>query len=157
MSIRITNCATGARSSAYRLMSCGERFKRLDRWRTRSSSTFGAAIRRGRQPKSPRCLAVGRPSLLGVPGLPTPADLCHPMIARVPFTREGWIFELKHDGFRALARKDRTRVQLLSRSGQSMATAFPEVMDALAKLPSEVVLDAELIAPTLEGRSDFEE
>ena len=86
-----------------------------------------------------------------------PADLCHPTIARAPFTREGWIFELKHDGFRALARKERTAVQLLSRSGRSMATAFPEVVAALAKLPGDVVLDAELIVPAAVGRSDFEE
>jgi bifunctional non-homologous end joining protein LigD len=84
----------------------------------------------------------------------TPADLCHPAIARAPFTREGWIFELKHDGFRALARKDRTGVQLRSRSGRSMATAFPEVVAALARLPVDAVLDAELVVPTADGRSD---
>ena len=86
------------------------------------------------------------------------ADLCHPTISRVPFTREGWIFELKHDGFRALASKDRTRVQLLSRSGRSMAFGFPGGRGrALSKLPGDIVLDAELIAPAKDGRSDFEE
>lgn len=31
-----------------------------------------------------------------------PADLCHPTPHRAPFSREGWHFELKHDGFRVL-------------------------------------------------------
>ena len=87
----------------------------------------------------------------------THADLRHPMIACAPFTREGWIFELKHDGFRALARKDGTRAQLLSRTGRPMAEAFPEVVDGLSTLPGDIVLDAELIVPDTDGRSDFEE
>ena len=91
------------------------------------------------------------------PTMLTNAHLCHPMIARAPFTREGWVFELKHDGFRALARKDGTTVQLLSRTGRSMTSAFPEVVRALAQLPGDVVLDGELVVPTGEGRSDFEE
>lgn len=45
-----------------------------------------------------------------------PADLCHPVPSPAPFTRDGCIFELKQDGFRALAVKDETPVQLLSRS-----------------------------------------
>ena len=32
----------------------------------------------------------------------TAADLSHPTLHRVPFTRDGWLCELKHDGFRAL-------------------------------------------------------
>ena len=63
------------------------------------------------------------------------ADLCHPMPRRVPFTAAGWIFELKHDGFRAFVRRDKTGVQVLSRSGRPMADAFPEVVAAVAKLP----------------------
>ena len=109
-------------------------------------------------------MAVQRVARLGLAGgsphappVVTHKDLCHPTIALAPLTREDWIFELKHDGFRALARKDRTGVQLLSRSGRSMAKAFPEAVAALAMLPGDVALDAELIVPKAEGRSDFEE
>ena len=62
-------------------------------------------------------------------------DLCHPILSHVPFTRDGWLFELKHDGFRALARTGRSSVQLLSRSGRSMAEPFPETVAALEPLP----------------------
>jgi bifunctional non-homologous end joining protein LigD len=87
----------------------------------------------------------------------TAADLCHQMTARAPFRRDGWIFELKHDGFRALVRKDKTGVQLLSRSGRGMETPFPEVVAAVAKLPGDIVFDAELVVPTAEKRTDFDE
>ena len=76
------------------------------------------------------------------------------MIARAPFTREGWIFELKHDGFRAFARAGASP-ELRSRGGRSLAEAFPEIVDALTGLP-DAALDGELIVPDREGRSDFE-
>src|SRR6478672_919583 len=84
-------------------------------------------------------------------------DLCHPILSQVPFTRDGWLFELKHDGFRALARTSRSGVQLLSRSGRSMADPFPEIVAALEQLPDGLVLDGELVVATADGRSDFEE
>jgi len=79
------------------------------------------------------------------------------MLSHVPFTRDGWLFELKHDGFRALARTGRSGVQLLSRSGRSMAEPFPEIVSALEQLPDGLVLDSELVVPAADGRSDFEE
>ena len=82
-------------------------------------------------------------------------DLCHCIAHRIPFTREGWIFELKHDGFRALARTG-PGAALLSRTGSSMTEEFPEVAAALARLP-DAVLDGELVVPTKQKRSDFEE
>ena len=80
-------------------------------------------------------------------------DLCHPTRSPEPFSREGWIFELKHDGLRALARGG-TRVQILSRWGRPMTEQFPEIAAALARLP-DALLDAELLVPTQDGRSDF--
>jgi len=84
-------------------------------------------------------------------------DLCHPTPLRSPFTREGWVFELKHDGFRALARRGKTAVQMLSRQGRSMTEQFPEVVAALRHLPTDTALDGELVVPTPEGRADFDE
>lgn len=94
------------------------------------------------------------------PGAPwpiSPADLCHPSIRRTPFTADGWIFELKHDGYRAFVRKTGTRIDLLSRWARSMAAAFPEVIEALGTLEADMVLDAELVVPDPNGRSDFAE
>src|SRR5437588_712048 len=86
-----------------------------------------------------------------------PADLCHPTLRRAPFTAEGWLFELKHDGFRAFARKSGSAIELMSRSGRSLADAFPEIIEALRSLNVDAVLDAELVVPDVDGRSDFDE
>lgn len=86
----------------------------------------------------------------------SPADLCHAIIGRKPFTAEGWVFELKHDGYRAFVRRSGSAVELLSRNGRSMARAFPEIVAALASVP-DAVLDVELVVPDNVGLSDFEE
>ena len=85
----------------------------------------------------------------------SPADLCHAVLLRKPFTAEGWLWELKHDGFRAFVRHSKT-VELLSRNGRSMANAFPEIAAAIATLPLGV-FDGELVVPDSSGRSDFGE
>ncbi|MDQ6618526.1 MAG: hypothetical protein M3Z31_02320 [Pseudomonadota bacterium] len=63
----------------------------------------------------------------------THLDLAHPTLERVPVTREGWSFELKRDGFRALVMKGDDQVRILSRSGRSLLDAFPEVALALSR------------------------
>ena len=70
-------------------------------------------------------------------------DLMHAIRWPRPFTADGWVFENKLDGFRALLRKNGT-AELISRNGRSMAPQFPEIMEAVAALPN-CVLDAELV------------
>ena len=61
---------------------------------------------------------------------------------------KGWQFEPKWDGFRCLASRDGRKVDLLGRSGKSLARYFPEVAAAMAALPVDrVVLDGELVIP----------
>lgn len=70
---------------------------------------------------------------------------------------EPWIYEIKFDGFRALALKDGKTVQLLSRSNKNLGDRFPEVVDAIAKLPIETgILDGEIVALDEQGRSSFQ-
>jgi ATP-dependent DNA ligase len=58
---------------------------------------------------------------------------------------EGWQFEPKWDGFRCLAYRAGTEVELQSKSGKSLARYFPDVVDALRVLPLDrFVLDGEL-------------
>lgn len=58
-----------------------------------------------------------------------------------------WQFEPKWDGFRCLAFKDGTRVELMAKSGKPLTRYFPEVAAALAMLPGNWVLDGELVIP----------
>lgn len=59
----------------------------------------------------------------------------------------GWWYEPKWDGFRCLALKEGGRVELLAKSGKSLARFFPEVVERLERLEVEsFILDGELLA-----------
>jgi ATP-dependent DNA ligase len=61
---------------------------------------------------------------------------------------KGWQYEPKWDGFRCLAIRKGRRVELMGRSGKSLARFFPEMVEALAALPiSRFTIDAELVIP----------
>ena len=83
------------------------------------------------------------------------AHLMHAVRYPRPFTADGWIFENKLDGFRALARRWHGRAELLSRNGRSIADQFPEVMEALMRLP-DCVVDGELVVLDTAGHAIWE-
>jgi DNA ligase D-like protein (predicted ligase) len=66
-----------------------------------------------------------------------------------------WTWEIKHDGYRALAVKSRTGVTLFSRRNKSFNKQFPQIVESLADLPEETVVDGEVVAIDDGGRSDF--
>src|SRR5688500_5700783 len=69
------------------------------------------------------------------------------LVAELPSGAQ-WQYEPKFDGFRCLAFKDGAEVDLRSKSGQPFNRYFPEVVEALAKLPApRFVLDGELVVP----------
>ena len=65
---------------------------------------------------------------------------CLPTKAPRPPTGEIWLHEIKHDGFRVIARKDGARVRLYSRPGNDLTDRFPLVAEALAGLRSRSVI-----------------
>jgi bifunctional non-homologous end joining protein LigD len=74
-----------------------------------------------------------------------------------PFSGSGWIFELKYDGYRTLARKTASTVELRSRSGRLMTSEFPNVSRALAALRCDTaVFDAEIVMLDEKGRPSFQ-
>ena len=73
------------------------------------------------------------------PCLPRPADR--------PPAGPDWLHEIKHDGFRIMARRDGDRVQLLSRKGHDFASRFPLATAAVAALSARsCIIDGEAIA-----------
>jgi bifunctional non-homologous end joining protein LigD len=61
-------------------------------------------------------------------------DLAEPKLERRPFTRQGWIHELKLDGFRILATHSAAGVTLPSRRGTPYHDRFPELIAEMARL-----------------------
>ena len=70
---------------------------------------------------------------------------------------KNWQYEPKWDGFRCIAFRDRDHIYLQSKSGQPLARYFPDVVEALEKLPAaNFVLDGELAIP-VHGALSFDQ
>lgn len=63
-----------------------------------------------------------------------------------------WLYELKLDGYRALAIKSGGKVQLRSRNDKDFNARYPSLVKALGSMPDETVLDGEVVALDEEGR-----
>jgi bifunctional non-homologous end joining protein LigD len=81
-----------------------------------------------------------------------------PMLATLvdkPFDAEGWSYEIKWDGYRALAFLDKGKVHLSSRNRKSFDEKFYPVHKALQELKLSAVLDGEIIVAGKGGLSNF--
>jgi len=78
-------------------------------------------------------------------------------LVETPPSGEDWSYELKFDGYRALALKSGDAVELLSSNGKRFNERFPEIADAVAQLAEEtLILDGEIVALDERGRSSFQ-
>src|SRR5271154_5727635 len=68
---------------------------------------------------------------------------------------DGWIREIKLDGYRAIAFKSAGKLQLRSRNDNDMVARYPAIAKALAKLPEDTVVDGEVAALDSDGRLSF--
>ncbi|HYK09188.1 MAG TPA: DNA ligase D [Gemmatimonadales bacterium] len=87
---------------------------------------------------------------------PTAAE---PMLAETregPFTKDGWLFELKLDGYRVRVGKENGVAKVVSRNGHDLSPVFPEIARVVAALPFEgLVLDGELVVLDERGHPTF--
>jgi bifunctional non-homologous end joining protein LigD len=68
-----------------------------------------------------------------------------------------WLHEIKHDGFRVIARKDGAKVRLYSRPGNDLTYRFPLIVESLARLRSRsCIIDGEAVACGESGAPSFE-
>jgi len=75
--------------------------------------------------------------------------------AQLPSGRQ-WPHEIKHDGFRIIARKSGSRVRLYSRPGNDLTHRFPLIVEALARLRSRsCIIDGEAVACDDNGVASF--
>jgi bifunctional non-homologous end joining protein LigD len=82
---------------------------------------------------------------------------CLPTSAPQPPCGALWLHEIKHDGFRVIARKNGSRVRLYSRPGNDLTQRFPLIVEALARLRSRsCIIDGEAVACGDDGIACFE-
>jgi ATP-dependent DNA ligase len=85
------------------------------------------------------------------------AEFIEPMeCALVSELPEGpdWTYEVKLDGYRAIGVKSDETI-LYSRNGKNLNKRYPYIAEALAELPSDTVVDGEVVALDDSGRPDF--
>jgi DNA ligase D-like protein (predicted ligase) len=92
------------------------------------------------------------------PAPATSAKFIDPMLLlRTDALPEGdrWLYELKLDGYRAIAFKRNGAVHLRSRNDNDFNLRYPAVVAALQKLPENTVIDGEIVAFDEDGRPSF--
>ena len=68
-----------------------------------------------------------------------------------------WIHEVKHDGYRLMARLDGNRIRLFTRHGYNWSKRYPRIVDALASLRvNSIIIDGEAVWCGQDGRTDFD-
>ena len=88
------------------------------------------------------------------PGIMEP---CLPSSAKAPPSGPGWLHEIKHDGFRILARRNDAGVQLITRAGNDFSRRFPFIAMAVKSLPvRSCLIDGEAIVCDKSGLAVFE-
>ncbi len=82
---------------------------------------------------------------------------CLPTKTHEPPSGGLWIHEIKHDGFRIIARKNGARVRLYSRPGNDLTRRFPLIVETLARLRSRsCIIDGEAVACDDNGVASFD-
>jgi len=83
----------------------------------------------------------------------------HPMLAESiekPFDDEDWLFEIKWDGYRAIAFVENGKVRLVSRNQNELTGRYPELKDMPDFIKAKTaVLDGEVVALDADGRASF--
>ncbi len=131
----------------------GESLKPLSRKRDDTSVISGLSMKQ---------LAKGDRAPKAIPGAkarPTP-EFVEPMKAKLAAhapTSGDWIYEIKFDGYRALALRGGDESRLLSRNEKNFGAKFPDVLAAISRLKvKDAILDGEIVALDSSGKSSFQ-
>jgi bifunctional non-homologous end joining protein LigD len=81
---------------------------------------------------------------------------CSPIRARNVPAGDGWLHEVKFDGYRVQVHKVGSQVVIDSRNGHEFTERFPSIAQLLHELPAKAaVLDGEVVASDADGRPNF--
>ncbi|MDQ3099049.1 MAG: DNA ligase D [bacterium] len=102
-----------------------------------------------------------KPKALNLDDLPKgkmPHDI-KPMLAASsdePFNKEEWLFEIKYDGYRAIAEIEDRKITLYSRNKFSYNQKFSPIIESLKRFPGNAVLDGEIVVVDEIGHPHFQ-
>jgi bifunctional non-homologous end joining protein LigD len=72
------------------------------------------------------------------------------------FDSHDWIFEIKWDGYRAIAEVNKSGDKLYSRNGLTFDKAYPKVFDALKSIKKNMIIDGEIVVFDEKGKPNFQ-
>src|SRR5215469_11180078 len=82
---------------------------------------------------------------------------CLPSAAARPPSGPDWVHEIKHDGYRLMARRDSVGIRLLTRNGHDWADRYPAIVEAVkARRARSCLLDGEAVVCDEHGLAVFE-
>jgi ATP-dependent DNA ligase len=67
-----------------------------------------------------------------------------------------WVYEVKLDGYRAVAINSKRKLSLVSRKRKSFNRQYPYIIEAMNDLPGNTVVDGEIVALDDAGRPEFQ-
>src|SRR6185295_7057627 len=89
--------------------------------------------------------------------MPKTQPLALAMVVEAPPAGDEWLHEIKHDGYRIVARIEEGEVRLVSRNGKDWTKEFPQVARAVGRLPAgTALLDGEVAAVLPNGHTSFQ-
>jgi bifunctional non-homologous end joining protein LigD len=115
---------------------------------SRKASKSKTQSKKGNLPEAVRSL----------PSVPMPGGV-KPMLATLvdaPFDSADWLFEIKWDGYRAVAYKEGDQVELISRNNKPFTEKYEPVAEALKELDISAVFDGEIVAVDEKGLGNFQ-
>ena len=81
---------------------------------------------------------------------------CQPRLVDHPPAGPNWLHEVKHDGYRIIARKEGERVTLWTRQGTDFTDRLPTIAEAVRRLPAERgLVDGEAVAFRPDGHFEL--
>jgi len=130
--------------------------------RTRTKTPPGRALsRQKKQVDNSSASSASSAVLSGLPGAveePMPSVI-HPMLATLvdkPFDDDEWLFEIKWDGYRAVAFLQDGKVRLVSRNQNDLTAEYPELKGLAPHVRARTaILDGEIVALDEQGRASF--
>ena len=81
---------------------------------------------------------------------------CRPTVSQRPPRGEGWVHELKHDGYRLQIHVRDGRVRLYTMNAADWTKRYPRIVEEAARIKGSAILDAEVVCLDAEGVAQFD-
>lgn len=124
-----------------------------------SEDLVPASVKKAGEKKKKKNIKPQRSVSLRSPNAKKFTSFYKPMLATLvdrPFDDKEWIFEIKWDGYRAVADWQGGQLKFYSRNGLSFSGKFPQIADALSRLKHAAVLDGEIVLMDEHNRPSFQ-